>query len=199
MNIFVLDLDPEAAARFHVDKHVVKMPLETAQLLCSVHHVLGSADDVPYRLTHRNHPCATWARKSLSNYRWLVRLGMALCREYTHRYGRTHKSQAVIEWCRDREPDLPDCGLTPFAQAVPEEHKSPDAVWAYRRYYMADKKRMASWKKRQPPPWFSWTESLRKAQAADVMLSLGKDEEACPKLSLFSTARSTTASNAETP
>ena len=39
MNIFFLDENPTLSAQYHVDKHVVKMILETAQLLCSVHHV----------------------------------------------------------------------------------------------------------------------------------------------------------------
>jgi hypothetical protein len=69
MNIFFLDENPTLSAKYHVDKHVVKMILETAQLLCSVHHVTDQVtDQVPYKLSHKNHPCAIWARESLSNY-----------------------------------------------------------------------------------------------------------------------------------
>ena len=65
MNIFVLDNDPFKAAEYQCDKHVVKMVLETAQLLCSAH------ETAPYKRTHYNHPCAIWTRSSLSNYMWL--------------------------------------------------------------------------------------------------------------------------------
>jgi len=63
MNIFFLDFDTEKCAKYHCDKHVVKMILETAQLLCGTHWVIGS--EAPYKLSHKNHPCAIWTRESL--------------------------------------------------------------------------------------------------------------------------------------
>ena len=41
MNIFVLDESPVTSAQMQCDKHIVKMPLETAQMLCSVWHRYG--------------------------------------------------------------------------------------------------------------------------------------------------------------
>lgn len=38
MNIFVLSEGPVEAARMQCDKHVVKMIVETAQMLCTVGH-----------------------------------------------------------------------------------------------------------------------------------------------------------------
>ena len=76
MNIFVLDLDPRKCAEYHNNRHVVKMVLETSQLLCGVHWVGGS--EAPYKLSHRNHPCAIWSRECIENYIWLCDLGMAL-------------------------------------------------------------------------------------------------------------------------
>ena len=73
MNIFFLDNDIRKCAIYHCDKHVVKMTLETAQLLCGVHHIIGG--DAPYKLSHKNHPCSIWARESLSNYMLLSELG----------------------------------------------------------------------------------------------------------------------------
>ena len=68
MNIFVLDLDVKKCAEYHVDKHVVKMILESAQLLCGVHHIVSPDNvNIPYKLSHKNHPCSIWTRKSLSN------------------------------------------------------------------------------------------------------------------------------------
>jgi len=84
MNIFVLDTNQEKNPEYHCDKHVVKMIVETAQLLCSAHWMSGGS--ATYRKTHVNHPCAVWARKTKSNYLWLCNHGLALCNEYTKRY-----------------------------------------------------------------------------------------------------------------
>lgn len=43
VNIFYLDHDPAAAARMHCDRHVVKMILESAQLLSTAWHELAPA------------------------------------------------------------------------------------------------------------------------------------------------------------
>ena len=119
MNIFVLDKDPVKAAKMHCDKHVIKMILETAQMLCSAY------EDAPYKRTHVNHPCSIWARKSKSNYLWLIKLGMALHDEYQFRYGaeKQHKSFAVIKWCYNNmdKLDFPERVRTPFAQAMPQD------------------------------------------------------------------------------
>ena len=40
MNIFYLDQDPRLCASYHCDKHVVKMIVEYAQLLCTTHRVV---------------------------------------------------------------------------------------------------------------------------------------------------------------
>ena len=77
MNIFFLDENPQLNAQYHCDKHVVKMILETAQLLCSVHHMCDEVD-VPYKLAHKNNPCSIWCRKSLTNYLALCELGLEL-------------------------------------------------------------------------------------------------------------------------
>ena len=96
MNIFVLDECPIISAQMQCDKHVVKMPLETAQMLCSVWHRYGLGDKVPYREAHKNHPCTLWAGDSAENYEWLWHHGMELCFEYTRRYNKIHKCQQVI-------------------------------------------------------------------------------------------------------
>jgi len=150
MNIFVLHTDPARAAQDHCDRHVVKMLLETAQLLCSVH----DPGEAPYRRTHYSHPCSVWARASLQNYDWLVGLGEALAREYTRRYGKVHKSQRVVEWAEQNVPDLPSTGQTPFVLAMPEEYKQDCPVRAYRAYYRGEKG-WARWDKiGNVPEWF---------------------------------------------
>ena len=159
MNIFFLDYDVKKCAQYHVDKHVVKMILETAQLLCGVHHVTAhdTAHDtahVPYKLSHKNHPCSIWARESLSNYLYLCELGLELCNEYTYRYGKRHKSQDVIEWCLVNKPNIPDIGFTEPAKAMPDEFKVKSIVQSYRNYYMGAKSGFAVWKGREKPLWF---------------------------------------------
>ena len=155
MNIFVLDWDVKKCAQYHVDKHVVKMILETAQLLCGVHHLTDQVNDqVPYKLSHKNHPCAIWARESMSNYLYLCELGLELCNEYAHRYGKRHKSQDVIEWCVTNKPNICDKEFTEPARAMPNEYKVDSVVESYRNYYIGEKSKIAVWKNRDIPEWF---------------------------------------------
>jgi Pyrimidine dimer DNA glycosylase len=143
------------------DKHVVKMPLETAQMLSTVWHECSEPASVPpeaYRPSHKHHPCVVWARTTTSNYYWLHDHGIALCDEYTYRYGKRHASRAVIE-ALGHPPAARDClpvgPLQPFAQAMPEGCRNPaDPVLAYRKYYSEHKREMATWKRRDPPLWF---------------------------------------------
>ena len=139
------------------------MILETAQLLCGVHHVTHqvptkyrpSTDQVPYKLSHKNHPCAIWTRESLSNYLYLCDLGLELCEEYTYRYGKRHKSQDVIEWCLENKPNIHDIDFTTPPLAMPDEYKVTDVIDSYRNYYNGAKKDFAKWKNRDVPKWFN--------------------------------------------
>jgi hypothetical protein len=158
MNIFFLDNNPQKCAEYHNNKHVVKMILETAQLLCGVHHIVGSQLEIPYKLSHKNHPCSIWTRECVENYVWLCDLGIELCKEYTYRYGKKHKSQQIIEWCMINIPKIPSKGrITPPALAMPDERKIlgyNSAVNSYREYYIKDKSHIATWTKRQKPSWY---------------------------------------------
>jgi hypothetical protein len=153
MNIFVLDLDPEMAAIYQGDKHVVKMVLESAQLLCAPYDP-GVA---PYKRTHYNHPCAKWARENASNYVWLLNHAWALAREYRFRYHKDHSCIPVIDWCYTNvyKLGLPQIDLSPFAQAMPDIYKNPDPVTAYRSYYTNEKSKIVKWNKgREKPDWY---------------------------------------------
>ena len=149
MNIFYLDNDPKVCAQYHVDKHVVKMILETAQLLSTTHWMSGS--EGPYRQTHKNHPSAVWARNNKANYIWLCKLGMELCKEYTHRYGKIHKPQQHLEWLSKNIPNIPPGDFTPPTLAMPKTFMCSDNLLAYRKYYTYGKKHLHSWKKREEP------------------------------------------------
>lgn len=149
MNIFVLDVDPWIAAKYHCDKHVSKMTLETAQIMCDVYHWYGY-HDVPYKICNLGHPCTQWAIASTSNYVWLGQLGLALALEFETRYGKTHKSKSVIQTLQSPPPKQPDLGPSPFVQAMPDEYKNPDPVKAYRDYYRYDKKSMLHYRTKKP-------------------------------------------------
>ena len=155
MNIFALDKCPIKSAQLQHDKHVVKMVLESAQMLCSAFD--REKFDVPYKWAHYNHPCTVWSRTNQSNFGWLSLHGFALAKEYTHRYGKIHKSQAVIEWCMDKakEINLPEHEITPFQQCMPEEYKNQDSVQAYKDYYIGTKLNSnPKWTNREIPTIF---------------------------------------------
>ena len=149
MNIFILDEDPSVAAQYHCDKHVVKMVLETAQMLSAA--LINNGIEAPYKLTHKNHPCTLWVGESRSNYVWLRELGLRLGEEYTFRYGKRHKSHLVIE-SMPEYLDIEDIGLTKFALAMPDEFKSDNPVESYRNYYN-HKDITKTWTNRDVPFW----------------------------------------------
>ena len=157
MNIFILEEHIAENVQSYCDKHVVKMVLETAQILCASH----SRQDTPYKKTHLNHPCVKWVKESLANYIWLVRLGIELCKEYTYRYEKFHKSQQVIEWCLANFPELPNIEQTQFYLCVPEEFKLVDnncisnVIEIYRLYYQykKDNGMQMKYTKREVPKW----------------------------------------------
>lgn len=162
MNIFFLDNDPKLAAIYACDKHCVKMILESAQML-STSHSLYPKNIIPlesdfsiYKPSFKNHPCTLWVCKSKSNYQWLAEYAYELCKEYTYRYEKTHKSESLIKWFNENIPEIDDLGFTFPALAMPEEYHTDDHVKSYRLYYVLNKKVniQCTWKKRNPPEWF---------------------------------------------
>jgi hypothetical protein len=152
------------------------MILETAQLLCSVHYMLIEEEidgikfeyhldySPPYKLTHKNHPCAIWARQCVGNYLWLVELGLELCYEYSFRYSnKIHKTQAILEELKENIPLFPyreyqefypinfQDQITQPPQAMPDEYKDADPIIGYRNYYKYGKSNLHSWKNREIP------------------------------------------------
>lgn len=153
MNIFALSYVPSECARWHNDKHIVKMPLETAQMLCTNLNKLNV--QTPYKSCHINHPCTLWAGKSRSNFLWLCHLGLALCDEYTFRYQKDHKCKDVIKHCLLNNLSIPQGEFSPFAQAMPDEFKNENSITAYRNYYQFAKSHLATWKNREAPFWYN--------------------------------------------
>jgi hypothetical protein len=169
MNIFVLDRDPEMAAISQCDKHVPKMLLETAQIMSTALNALDPDLPVPYRPTHRHHPCTLWAHESYENFVWLAFHGIALVDEYRFRFKRTHASAKAVYACVDmsHQVQFPDIvGMTPHVQAMPEQYHHPDPIWAYRSYYWGAKRRFARWQRgRNEPTWFTLLDEERETHA----------------------------------
>ena len=143
MNIFYLHECPDKAARLQYNKHVVKMILESAQMLCTAHHCYGDkyqVENVPYKQAHLNHPSTIWTRRSKSTYMWLYNHMIALGDEYKKRYGKTHLS---ITKCKDflaippRHIQGDDWCQPP--QAMPDEYKDECSIQAYWNYYIGEK------------------------------------------------------------
>lgn len=179
MNIFAVDNDPYIAAQCLVDKHIIKMILETAQLLSTAHRILDGVEyvgqsksgrkakrwrlpddreNILYSATHINHPSAVWCRQSNNNYNWLYCHFVGLLNEYTHRYSKTHK-------CRDMASgifglvvppkNIPVGNLTPVTPAMPDEYKVEDHVQSYRNYYKQGKSHLHKYTNRQSPDWLT--------------------------------------------
>lgn len=146
MNIFATDINPVICAQQHCDVHVIKMILETAQMLSTAHFIF-SRKRVGYRATHINHPCAYWVRSSIQNYKWAYDLFVALLDEYEYRFGRVHKSSEHKK-ALAQIPPLPDIGLTQFVKAMPNEFRSLSSCASYRRYMRA---KLAEWQSRPKP------------------------------------------------
>lgn len=152
MNIFILDNNIEKCARYHCDQHVVKMILESVQIMCTALNKKGM--QTPYRSTHVKHPCVLWVEESYDNFLWLRELALALNREYRFRFARetNHKSIEVLGAISDYV--FESNGLTEFPQAMPDEYKVPgNAVLAYRQFYLGEKMRFARWTRRRIPAW----------------------------------------------
>lgn len=149
MNIFVLSHCPVEPARLLCDKHVVKMTLETAQILCTVLREHGL--EAPYKATHKNHPCTVWAGEAFMNFEWLVRHGYALVDEYQHRYGKKHKCFDAIWYCDTHRPQFSRFERTKFALAMPDEYKTTSAVKSYQNYYAGAKGHLLKYTKRETP------------------------------------------------
>lgn len=156
INIFWLDNDPQLAAVYQCDKHVVKMILESAQMLSAAHHLHGTEHLSLYKLTHKNHPCTKWVSLSKSNYIWLFNHFCALSSEYTTRYNKQHKTFILLGDILSNPPLLlHDIGLTEAVQAMPDEYKvRNDAVKVYRSYYKSKLKTIEmKWKLGNIPYW----------------------------------------------
>jgi hypothetical protein len=181
MNLFVLDDNPVTAAQLQCDKHVVKMIVESAQMLSTVHRMLDgnetrrlsksgktkvkywelsdNREGVLYKAVHMNHPCTVWTRESNTNYNWHYQHFIALCDEYKYRYNKEHATDKLLRNILSEPPkNIPEDGLTPFKLAMksnPECMYENDPVRSYREFYQTKQSRFKMvWTCRKVPEWF---------------------------------------------
>ena len=183
MNIFALSRNPQEAAQQMLDKHVVKMPTETCQMLHTnalffdyiehygeeptlaqlkeFHRDIGSNLMKPAML---NHPSTIWARQSPHNSEWLYRHGMALCDEYTHRYEKTHGSkERILDVAHKVKTNTDWKKATAVTIAMDDKYRldynNDIDMWdfvikSYRHYYLEGKWKFAEWRKNRMPEWW---------------------------------------------
>ena len=148
MNIFYLHKNPYKAAQYQYNKHVVKMILESAQMLCTAHHCYGDAEqkaNVPYKQAHLNHPSTVWARKSRETYMWLYYHMIGLGNEYEKRYNKQHLTITKCgEFLATPPRHIQGNEWSQPPQAMPDEYKHKDSIIAYWQYYINDKAHIAA-------------------------------------------------------
>ena len=176
MNIFYLHEDPIQNAKWHIDKHIVKMPIEYAQLMSTAHRLLDGEmylgktaigrnikrwrlhderENILYKASHINHPSAIWVRESIENYFEMYKLYMAVLAEFTNRYGKIHGSSKPSIALIRPPSNIPMVKGTQLPQCMPEICKvKNNPILAYRNYYIVEKNSFASWKNREIPEWF---------------------------------------------
>lgn len=164
MNLFYLHADTKICAQMHVSKHVIKMILEICQMLSTTHHVTDS-DYVPkYKKAFVNHPVTIWMRESKDNYIYSCKLAKELCKEYTYRYHKVHKSEEQVDLLSQNIPLLPEIGFTMPAQAMPDEYKGDCSMESYRNYYFFEKSHIHNWQGkyagREVPEWITEFEKI---------------------------------------
>ena len=187
MNLFVLDNDPVTAAQLQCNKHIPKMAVESAQMLSTVHRMLDgrltrapsksgktmskhwihpdpALDKVLYKAVHMHHPCTVWTAESGANYDWHYEHFIALCDEYTYRYGKIHATDKLLRAALKNRPFQINAGsFTPQPLAMkanPECMNYRDIVGSYRNFYQTKQHRFKMiWTSRPVPEWFQYKES----------------------------------------
>lgn len=184
MNLFIIDPDPVVAAQQQCDKHVVKMIVESAQMISTTHRILDGEltrrlsksgktmmkywvhpnnnwEGVLHKAVHTGHPCTKWTMVSSDNYFWHYKHFTALCDEYTYRYGKVHKCDKELRDILSHLPEnIPRGDQTPFELAMkdfPECIVENDPVQSYRNFYQTKQHRFKMvWTKRDKPEWFKY-------------------------------------------
>lgn len=200
MNIFFLHETPELSAKYLVDKHVVKMPLESAQMLSTVHRLLDGVpvieginingkvkqkkrwlmpDEIAgtalplYKVAHASHPSTLWTMQNSANYNWHFELFCHMLKEYTHRYKRMHRSSKLLGYLANPPKNIAYATkMTDPTPAMPDIYKVGTSLESYRQYYAGEKWRFAKWTNRDIP---SWMEAYMDKVWKDERFNMRKD------------------------
>lgn len=165
MNLFFLDDGEAANAQAHCDQHIIKMPLEVAQMLYTTLYILSGKDKAcyakiissapltrsaaqrGYKPTHVHHPVVTYAAK---NFLRVVNYGLSLCKEYSYRFGKKHAVKIHLEWLKS---NIPTAAKTASLAVVEPPPSGDQARTIYREKASTTFKRPMRYTKRQPPHW----------------------------------------------
>tara|TARA_A100001201_G_scaffold23240_2_gene26411 strand:+ start:10118 stop:10636 length:519 start_codon:yes stop_codon:yes gene_type:complete len=167
MNIFALHYEPRVAAQMYCDKHVPKMCVELFQMLGSAVIRHGATPEqmpltkkgTPLKGGYHNHPMTRWVGESRDNFLWACIHGDALCKEYTKRFGKDHACENGIYHLYAMSKMIPEGGMTPFPQCMPDEYKvEGNSIKAYRQYYHS--KKFAKWEKGTLAPYWWGNQSF---------------------------------------
>lgn len=172
----MVDMNPKISAQMLVDKHIVKMPLESCQMLCTAHRFLDGKpvlkrntlngrtklfydmndlymNNILMQASYINHPCNIWVRESKENYMWLYEHYVSLLEEYTYRYEKTHSVERCKEVLSNVPKNIGNKGRTTLICSLSMKLEEYDEVTNYRKYYIQNKSHLFSWKKRNKPDW----------------------------------------------
>lgn len=152
MNVFVTDVSPSKSAQVLPDKHIVKMPLETCQMVSIIFSkwyydwgTINKIDGTPYNTVKgafRNHPCTKWAADNHYNLAWLITHGIHLCFEYEHRYQKRHSclntlEEAMVIFHNNAKISISEhTNVKEFTRAMPDEYKLDDSIDTFTAYKM---------------------------------------------------------------
>lgn len=175
MNLFFLHIDPEICAKYHCDKHVIKMLLEIVQMLYTAFYVNGPVellnDNCYKKIKNHKHPTAIWIRLCKENWDYAYNLAFFLSKEYTLRYSKIHSCDKHLEFFKNNLPNFKNedykkettlsynihfqnLNMTPIPLTMPNELKiSNETIFSYRNYYIKSKRSFATWKTKIPY-WF---------------------------------------------
>lgn len=163
VNFFYLDEDPKKCAEYYCNRHILKIPIEIAQILSKIHYELNS--NIDYSKIYKNASVVKntigpycWIKESLHNYIWACTLGLELINEYKLRYNKTeHKTERILQFLFDNQPDLPNIGKTKFRGTNKYDmfqYISNDPIICARYNYAEMKCINDKWNKDGPPTWF---------------------------------------------
>jgi len=179
MNVFVLAKKQTEIAEMQCDKHAVKMPVESGQMLSTAHRILDGEEEMRpsrsgkrmvkyfklsdrqkertlYKVAHPKHPSTLWTMETVENYMWHFNLWHEMLLEYLYRYNKMHKGWELFDILESPPDNIPDGPLTPLPQCMPEQYQGDNVVEAYRKFYLGEKSRFAAWNKARPAPdWYT--------------------------------------------